>query len=409
MTYLHDRFPVESLIRAAGGRDEDMHKLAAEFGVEEYVTALVNELVSRCEPPVLDRTVLVHLALGYESQRHDRVLEVSGAGVRHSTGAPDGAQVQISTDLLSLTRSLFGPASFDGYGLRRVEVRLDASASETPPPGRQLEVGPGELRRLDRPDPLVQAAQSVVAACASRPTDLGDLAIRFGSDKWGVWHWYTRHYDKHFSPLRYEPIRLLEIGIGGYADPNAGGGSLRMWKNYFPRAIVYGMDIYDKTGVEESRIHTVNGSQADPEFLTAFAEQNGPFDIIIDDGSHLNEHVLISFQTLFPYVRPGGWYVIEDMQTSYWPQYGGASGDVAGEGTSVGLLKKLLDGLAYQESTHPRGFTPSYADQHVVGVHAYHNMAFIEKGLNAEATIPSWVKRAPVSFFYRDGAEAGPR
>ena len=387
MAYQHGRFPVESLIRAAGGRDEDMHKLAAEYGVEEYVTALVDELASRCEPPGLDRTVLVHLALGYEGQQYDRVLELTGARVRCGTAAAEKAAVQVSTDLLSLTRSLFGPASFDGYGLRRVEVRPDPDAPEEPAP--------------------VRAAQSVVAAAASRATDLGDLAIRFSSDKWGVWHWYTRHYDRHFSPLRYEPVRLLEIGIGGYADPDAGGGSLRMWKNYFPRAIVYGMDIYDKTGVEESRIHTIVGSQADPELLTAFAEQNGPFDIIIDDGSHLNEHVLVSFQTLFPYVRPGGWYVVEDMQTSYWPQYGGASGDVAGEGTSVGLLKKLLDGLAYQESTHPRGYTPSYADQHVVGVHMYHNLAFIEKGLNAEATIPSWVKRAPVSFFYQDGA--GPR
>ncbi len=377
MTYHHDRFPVEPLIRAAGGPDEEMHKLATGYGVEAYLGALLDELVSRCQPPPLDRDVLVHLAIGYEGQQYDRVLKLSGAGIEPVDAEPKTAGVQISTDLLSLTRGVYGPASFDGYGLRRVEVRPDVGG-----------------------DPAV--AQALVAALASRPTDLGDLAIRFGSDKWGGWHWYTRHYDRHFSPLRHEPIRLLEIGIGGYADPDAGGASLRMWKNYFPRAVVFGMDIYDKSGVEESRVHTVIGSQADPEFLTAFAEQNGPFDIIIDDGSHLNEHVHISFQALFPHLRPGGWYVVEDMQTSYWPQYGGTSGEVAGDGTSVGLLKRLLDGLAYQESTHPRGYTPSYPDQHVVGVHAYHNLAFIEKGLNAEATIPAWVKRAPVSFFYQE-------
>jgi hypothetical protein len=216
-----------------------------------------------------------------------------------------------------------------------------------------------------------------------------------------MWHWYTRHYDRHFGALRDEPVKLLEIGIGGYANPDAGGGSLRMWKNYFPRGLVYGMDIYDKSPSQESRITTVIGSQDDAAFLRAFAEEHGPFDIVIDDGSHINEHVLFSFDVLFPYVRPGGWYAIEDTQTAYWPQYGGVSGAAAGEGTSVGLLKQLIDGLEYQEC-QPNGGRPGYSDKHVVGLHVYHNLALIEKGVNAEATAPWWVKRAPVTFFYQE-------
>jgi len=245
-------------------------------------------------------------------------------------------------------------------------------------------VAQGQLRRLDRPNPLAQAAQAVVAACASRPVDLGDLAIRFGTDKWGAWHWYTRHYQRHFGPLRHDALRILEIGIGGYADPAAGGGSLRMWKNYFPRAIVYGMDIYDKTGIEEPRIHTVVGSQADSAFLANFAEENGPFDIIIDDGSHRVFHVLPTFEVLFPLLKDGGIYVIEDIQSSYWPEWGGSE-DLNSTETSMALCKRLADGLNYEEFV-VESYEPSYTDRNVVGVHFYHNLVLIEKGANEEGT-----------------------
>ena len=60
-----------------------------------------------------------------------------------------------------------------------------------------------------------------------RPT-LTDLAIQHQTDKWGS-HSYTPHYEHHFNHLRDEPINLLEIGVGGYQDPQAGGNSLRMW------------------------------------------------------------------------------------------------------------------------------------------------------------------------------------
>lgn len=401
-------FPYQQLILAAGGTDEQVAKLIVEYGLDAVAAAVAAEVASRCDPPALDRPVRVHLDLHHEDERIGYVLTLSGDGVATAAADPARPEVRLTTDLISLVRSLFGPRSFDGDGIRQVHVDLESAATDGTAPPRRFEVAPGQLRSLDRPNPLALAAQAVAAACASRPRDLGDLAIRFGTDKWGAWHWYTRHYDQHFAPLRHDALKLLEIGIGGYADPAAGGGSLRMWKNYFPRALVYGMDIYDKTGIEESRIQTVVGSQADPEFLSRFAEENGPFDIVIDDGSHLNEHVLISFEALFPHVRPGGWYVIEDTQTAYWPQYGGTAGTQAGAGTSIGLVKSLLDGLQYQEASRPRGHQLSYADRHVVGVHSYHNITFIEKGLNAEATAPAWVRRAPVRFFYGDDPAADP-
>src|SRR5262245_54084192 len=75
--------------------------------------------------------------------------------------------------------------------------------------------------------------------------DLPALAAYFGTDKWGE-HWYARHYQAHFAPLRRRRLRLLEIGIGGYDDPHKGGESLRMWKAYFPNAQIFGLDITDK-------------------------------------------------------------------------------------------------------------------------------------------------------------------
>ena len=73
------------------------------------------------------------------------------------------------------------------------------------------------------------------------------LAIQHGTDK-AADHWYTPHYDQRFNGLREEPVHLLEIGIGGYKDPEIGGESLRMWRDYFthPDAVIVGLDIYAK-------------------------------------------------------------------------------------------------------------------------------------------------------------------
>ena len=70
--------------------------------------------------------------------------------------------------------------------------------------------------------------------------DLIKLAMLSGTDKWGA-HWYAAHYARHFQHLRRKQITLLEIGIGGYDDPKAGGGSLRMWRRYFPNAQIVGL------------------------------------------------------------------------------------------------------------------------------------------------------------------------
>ena len=147
------------------------------------------------------------------------------------------------------------------------------------------------------------------------------LATLYGSDKWGH-HWYAQHYATHFAPLRRRRLNLIEIGIGGYDDPAAGGASLRMWKRFFPRGRIFGIDLHDKSALEERRITTFCGSQADSEFLRDVVRRIGRIDIVIDDGSHRNEHVLEIIRVLFPLLAPGGVYVVEDTQCSYWERMG---------------------------------------------------------------------------------------
>lgn len=209
------------------------------------------------------------------------------------------------------------------------------------------------------------------------------LARHFKTDKWGAHH-YTPHYQGHLAHLRDKPINLLEIGIGGYSRAGAGGASLRMWKHFFPHGQIYGLDISDKSFVEEPRIRAFQGSQADPDLLARIVAEIGRLDVVIDDGSHRPAHVVATFAILFPLLADDGIYVVEDTQTSYWPEWGGAE-DPADPNTSMALLKRLTDGLNYEEYVD-ESHEPTYADKHVVGVHFYHNLVFIEKGRNEEGT-----------------------
>jgi len=212
--------------------------------------------------------------------------------------------------------------------------------------------------------------------------DLARLAEIHNSDKWRS-HWYAQHYQRHFRERRKQRLAILEIGVGGYDDPYAGGNSLQMWKYFFPNSMIYGIDIHEKRLPVEKRIKIFRGSQVDAAFLSGVVEEIGPPDIIIDDGSHLNEHVVKTFAILFPSLNSKGIYVVEDTQTSYWPDKGGDSLNLQNPSTSMAFFKGLADGLNYKEFLRP-GYVPSYYDQHIVGMHFYHNMVFIYKGDNNE-------------------------
>lgn len=224
-------------------------------------------------------------------------------------------------------------------------------------------------------------------ACLVYRGNLDGLATAFGTDKNND-HFYTQHYQHHFQAFRNKKINLLEIGIGGYDDPHGGGQSLRMWKAFFPHANIYGLDVYDKSFHNEHRIKTFTGSQVDEALLSQIINEMGSIDIIIDDGSHLVEHVIKTFSLLFPVLSDNGIYAIEDLQTSYWAKdaFGndwGGSSNLDASFTSMNFLKRLADCLNHQEFMLDN-YESSYFDRHITGLHFYHNLAFINKGNNDE-------------------------
>jgi 23S rRNA U2552 (ribose-2'-O)-methylase RlmE/FtsJ len=94
-----------------------------------------------------------------------------------------------------------------------------------------------------------------------------------------------------------------------------GGASIKMWADYFPRAHIYGVDINAAPHPDTDRITTFVADQGDPDALRKVYEEAGsqPFDVIVDDGSHRHDHQQITFGVLFPCLRPGGLYFIEDI------------------------------------------------------------------------------------------------
>lgn len=212
--------------------------------------------------------------------------------------------------------------------------------------------------------------------------NLNKLGLMFGTDK-AIGHYYLPHYQKHFRPYKFKKIKLLEIGVGGYENPNYGGHSLRMWKSYFKKAQIYAFDIHNKLPLQEKRIKIFQGSQVDHSFLDILIKKTGKLDIIIDDGSHINQHVITTFKALFPHLKDGGIYVIEDTQTSYWKDYGGDSEVLNNPNTIMNYFKGLTDGLNNKEFDKP-GYNATYFDLKIVSMHFYHNLIFIYKGNNDE-------------------------
>ena len=230
------------------------------------------------------------------------------------------------------------------------------------------------------------------------------LAAHHGTDK--LEHGYIDAYARWFAGRRHEPLNLLEIGVGGYDVPEDGGNSLRMWRDYFPRAVIHAIDIADKRQHAEGRVKIFQGSQADPAFLVDVARRIGKLDIVIDDGSHVSDHVIASFTTLFPLLAEGGIYVIEDLHTSYWPQYGGDPSPEA-QATSMAMIKRLLDGLHHPWI--PERASAPFATM-ISAVHAYPSIVFIMKGSNLPVLSPgelAEVRRAtpPAGGAGKDGRE----
>ena len=137
-----------------------------------------------------------------------------------------------------------------------------------------------------------------------------------GPEGFNHWKGYAKHYHRHFSHFYHSTknIQMLEIGVQS-------GGSSRIWSEYFGKRLnLTGFDINPAcTQFEDpSRgIHIVTGSQLKSGDIVKVCQDFGPFDIIVDDGGHTTEMMIISFELLFNLecMKNGGVFVIEDTHT----------------------------------------------------------------------------------------------
>jgi hypothetical protein len=151
------------------------------------------------------------------------------------------------------------------------------------------------------------------------------------------WLHYFEIYDRHFRQFRGRKLTLIEFGVFH-------GGSLATWKDYFgPEARIIGVDIDPRcASLESEEVEVILGDQDDRGFLRSLREDVGAVDIVIDDGGHRMSQQVRTFEELWPAVTDGGVYLIEDLHTSYWPEYGGGVGN---PDTFLSFVKVLIDSM----------------------------------------------------------------
>lgn len=219
-------------------------------------------------------------------------------------------------------------------------------------------------------------------------SNLSGLARKYKSDKFGA-HFYTPIYEKYMREKKNTKVNILEIGVGGwshkkgYSDPFKGGESLKMWRDYFKNGKVYGLDIFKKELNLGNRVKIFQGSQDDRRILSKIIKQSGKLDYIVDDGSHLYKDVVFSFNYLFNNLKNGGFYFIEDIQTSYLREFGGDGFYLQNKNTIINYFKEIIDKINHKEIENPFYEIDEIA-KNVTEVHFYHNLIVIKKEKNTE-------------------------
>ncbi len=184
----------------------------------------------------------------------------------------------------------------------------------------------------------------------------------------GKWKHYFDVYDRYLQRFIGKEFTLLEIGVSN-------GGSLQIWKKYFGDKVkIVGIDIDPKTMYTEPQIQTFCGSQSDPKFLDSVLRQVGVPDVIIDDGSHIQQDVIASFNFLFPILSNNGVYIIEDTHTAYWHEW---QGGITSPLNFVSIAGRFVHDVNLQHIEEP--YTPVAKD--LKSISFYDSMVIMEKQL----------------------------
>jgi len=158
------------------------------------------------------------------------------------------------------------------------------------------------------------------------------------------WLHYFDIYERHLESFKDKSPTILEIGVFG-------GGSLEMWKYCFGKNTkVIGLDI--KSGCkqhEQKDIEIFIGSQDDQNIINNIFTKYPSIDIVVDDGSHIMNHMIKSFNLIYPKINDNGVYIVEDTHTCYLKEYGGGLGN---PGTFIEFAKKKIDEI---NAVHTKG------------------------------------------------------
>lgn len=139
----------------------------------------------------------------------------------------------------------------------------------------------------------------------SSPTTWDGIALLCGTDKASSQHCYMETYNALLADRKI--ARLLEIGV-------AGGRSLQLWRTVLPDSFIVGVDNQRSCLLHQrERSAVVLADMANGAQMAAVSTLYGPFDVVIDDGSHDHDDVRLAFEELFPRLASGGVYIVEDL------------------------------------------------------------------------------------------------
>lgn len=209
---------------------------------------------------------------------------------------------------------------------------------------------------------------------------LDEIALKHGTDKSSAHHGYTKHYDRFFAPYRDQPVTFVECGYGGYQYPDRGGSGAKTWREYFTNATIISTDLYHKINVPDG-VHFYMGSQSSGDLWRKIFEEHGQPSIFIDDASHVNHYSIKTFRKVFPHLLPGGIYVWEDLESSWWEEtasdgqkfYGCQDPLNLQANTAINFLRRLINDV---NAKHIAGWVKEHD---VDSVSFFENIAFIRK------------------------------
>lgn len=189
----------------------------------------------------------------------------------------------------------------------------------------------------------------------------------------GIWKWdhYFDIYHRYFQKFVGRNVKIMEIGI--YS-----GGSLELWRNYFgEQVLIYGVDI-EKECIAYNNEFTkiLVGDQGDRSFLRSIVSATQSIDILVDDGSHIPEHQISTFEEIFPYIRPGGVFLCEDIH--------GIHNDF------LDYVHGLNKGMCAMSNSNEKSVIPTTSLQRwIKSIHVYPYVVVIEKAETPTETLLS--------------------